>query len=169
MAELTIRKTPGGQQQQQQQLQRQPQGMMQPHRLWRELMRWDPFSELAPMMGQQPGQGVLATFDVKETPEAYVFRADLPGFSEKDLELAAAGNRLTVSGTRRDEREETAGDTYYVAERRFGAFSRTFTLPQGVDLEHINAELKQGVLTVTVPRASAGPAKKISVKAVTKT
>ncbi len=163
MAELAIRKTPGGQQQS---MQRQ-QGMMQPLRALRDLMRLDPFSELAPMMGLQSGQGVFAAFDVKETPAAYVFRADLPGFTEKDLDIAASGDRMTISGTRRDEREEK-NDTYYVAERRFGTFNRTFTLPQGVDLEQINAELKQGVLTVTVPRASAGPAKKISVKAVTK-
>jgi len=174
MAELSIRKTNGhGQQPQQQQRQQQPMqpqmtpmGYPHPLRLMRELMRWDPFSEMAPMMGAPMQQGVLAAFDIKETADAVIFKADLPGFTEKDLELNVMGNRLTVSGTRRDEREEK-GDTYYVAERRQGRFSRSFTLPQGVDLDKVAADLKQGVLTITVPRASAGQAKKIAVKAST--
>ena len=81
MAQLSIRKTNGGGQQQQ-----QAQGIQQqrPLRVLRDLMNWDPFSELSPMFGVQPGEGVLASFDVKETPNAYIFKADLPGFSEKD-------------------------------------------------------------------------------------
>lgn len=158
MAQLAIRKTNGGQQQQAQGIAQQ-----RPVNMLRDLMNWDPFSELSPMFGAQPIEGVLASFDVKETPNAYIFKADLPGFTEKDLDLATAGNRLTISGTRKDEREDK-GDTYYVCERRYGNFSRTFTLPQGVDLEHVNAEMKQGVLTVTVPRVAAAPAKKIQVK-----
>ena len=173
MAELSIRKTTGngnGQHPQRHEAQSQPMMApppMHPLRMMRELMRWDPFSELAPMMGQlRMPQGVIAAFDVKETPDALVFKADLPGFSEKDLEITAAGQRLTISGTRQDEREEK-GDTFYVAERRHGRFSRSFTLPQGVDVDKVAAELKQGVLTITVPRASAGQAKKIAVKATT--
>lgn len=174
MAELTIRKTNGhGQHQQRQQAQPSPMmtpATMHPLRWMRELMKWDPFFEMAPLAGQLTGapmqQGVLGAFDVKETPEALVFKADLPGFTEKDVEITAANQRLTISGTRQDEREEK-GDTYYVMERRQGRFSRSFTLPQGVDLDKVAAELKQGVLTITVPRASAGQAKKIAVKAAT--
>ncbi len=164
MADISIRKSSnGGQQQPQRQPQAQGLQPQNPLRLMRDLMHWDPFSELAPMLGMQSSHGVFAAFDVKETPDAYVFKADLPGFTEKDVEITAAGNRLTIAGVRRDEREEK-GDTYYVAERRHGTFNRSFTLPQGVDVEHVNAELKQGVLTVTVPRVSAQMAKKISVK-----
>lgn len=167
MAQLAIRKTNGGGQvqQQQQQLSRaaQPRSMG----LLRELMNWDPFSELSPMFGVQPGEGVLASFDVKETANAYIFKADLPGFTDKDVDISVAGNRVTISGNRKDEREDK-GDTYYVCERRYGNFSRTFTLPQGVDLEHVNAEMKQGVLTVSVPRVAAAPAKKIQVKSAAK-
>lgn len=156
MAELAIRKTNGGGQ-------RQGATWASPIRHLREMMKWDPFSELAPVLGLQPEQGVLASFDVKETPNAYVFKADLPGFTEKDLDITTSGNQLTISGNRRDEREDK-GDTYYVCERRYGSFSRAFTLPQGVDIEHVNAEVKHGVLTVTVPRVAAPPAKKIPVK-----
>lgn len=154
MAELAIRKTNGGQQRQ---------GEQRPMNLLREMMKWDPFSELAPVLGLQPGEGIVASFDVKETPNAYIFKADIPGFTEKDLDITTAGNRLTISGNRRDEREDK-GDTYYVCERRYGSFSRAFTLPQGIDVEHVNAEVKHGVLTVTVPRVAAPAAKKIQVK-----
>ncbi len=161
MAQLAIRKTNGGQHQQ------PSQGLAQqrPARLLRDLMNWDTFSELSPLFGVQPLEGVLATFDVKETNNAYIFKADLPGFTEKDIDLTAAGDRLTISGNRKDEREDK-GDTYYVCERRYGNFSRSFALPQGVDLDHVNAEMKQGVLTVTVPRVAAAPVKKIQVKSV---
>ena len=171
MADITIRKTNGnGQHPQRQQQQPHPSPPMMmpgvhPLRWMRELMRWDPFSAMAPMLPPMQ-QAMNAAFDVKETPDALVFKADLPGFSEKDLDVTAVGNRLTVSGSRQDEREEK-GDTFYVAERRHGRFSRSFTLPQGVDVDKVAAELKQGVLTITVPRAVAGQAKKIAVKGST--
>lgn len=170
MADITIRKTNGNGQHLERQQQPHPSPPMMmpgghPLRWMRDLMKWDPFSAMAPMaMPMQPG--VIAAFDVKETPAALIFKADLPGFSEKDLDITAVGNRLTISGTRTDEREEK-GDTFYVAERRHGRFTRSFTLPQGVDVDKVTAELKQGVLTVTVPRAVAGQAKKIAVKAAT--
>ena len=133
---------------------------LEPFRLMRDFLRWDPLLDYGP----GAPTAFMPSFDVKETPSAYLFKADVPGFSEKDLDLTTAGNRLTIAGNRRDEREDK-GDTYYVCERRYGHFSRSFTLPQGVDLEHVNAELKQGVLTVTVPRVAAAPAQKIAVKA----
>ena len=152
MAELAIRRGNGG--------------PMQPTpRIpsMRELMKWDPFVDMAPLLGSLPMEGIVASFDVKETPNTFIFKADLPGFVEKDLDISAVGDRLTISGHRRDEREDK-GDTYYLSERRYGSFSRTFTLPDGIDLDHVNAELKQGVLTVTVPRVAPAPAKKIVVK-----
>lgn len=145
---------------------RQAAPAINPMRSLREMMKWDPFSDLAPLLGGFPSmEGINATFDVKETPNAFIFKADLPGFSDKDLDITYVGNKLTISGNRRDEREDK-GDTYYVCERRYGSFSRAFTLPQGVDIEHVNAELKNGVLSVTVPRVAAAPAKKITVKSV---
>ena len=144
MAELAIRKGNGG----------SPQ---------REMRKWDPFGEMAPLFGSQAMEGIVASFDVKETPTTFIFKADVPGFVEKDLDITAVGDRLTISGNRRDEREDK-GDTYYVSERRYGSFSRSFTLPEGIDIDHVNAELKQGVLTVTVPRVAPAPAKKIVVR-----
>lgn len=162
MAELTIRKTNGGSQA------RPSQAITQanPLRYLREMMKWDPFSEMAPLLGHQGGEGIVAHFDVKETPNAFIFKADLPGFVEKDIDITSVGNQLTISGHRKDEREDK-GDTYYVCERRYGSFSRSFTLPQGVDVDHVSADIKHGVLTVNVPRVAAAPAKKIPVKAAT--
>lgn len=161
MAELAIRRGDGGQLRPSTNV-----GQTSPMRYLRELMKWDPFSELTPMAGLQPLEGITATFDVKETPNAFIFKADLPGFVDKDLDITSDGNRLTVSGHRRDEREDK-GDRYYVCERRYGSFSRSFTLPQGIDVDHVNADLKNGVLTITVPRVAAQQAKKIAVKPAT--
>ena len=69
---------------------------------------------------------------MKETKDAYVFRADLPGVKDEDLEISLTGNRLTVSGHREQEKREQS-ETYYATERAYGSFSRTFTLPDGTD------------------------------------
>lgn len=140
-----------------------------PAQYLRELMRMDPFSELMPMTGFSPMmEGWSPFFEVTETPQAFVFRADLPGVTEKDLEISNAHYRLTIAGHRHEEREEQ-GDTWYVAERRQGSFSRAFTLPPEADVDHVNASLEHGVLTVTVPRLpEAKGVKKIAVKVAKK-
>jgi HSP20 family protein len=66
-------------------------------------------------------------FEVKETKEGFVFKADVPGIKEKDLEITMTGNRLTISGKREAEMEERS-DTYYACERSYGSFTRAFTL-----------------------------------------
>src|SRR5512140_2776232 len=88
------------------------------------LLTWDPFEEMRRVMGP-PDTGFVPSFDVKETKEAYEFKADLPGIQENDLELTLTGNRLTVSGKREEERKEEEGQ-YYAYERRYGSFSRSF-------------------------------------------
>jgi HSP20 family protein len=102
-------------------------------------------------------------FEVKETKTGYAFTADLPGVAEKDLDLSRTGNRLTVSGKRESEHEDK-GDNYYVCERSYGSFSRSFTLPEGIDGDHIQASLKNGVLSLIVPKTTEAQTKKISLK-----
>jgi HSP20 family protein len=131
-----------------------------PFRMMRELMRWDPFSEMTPIAGEE---AFAPAFEVKETKEAFVFKADLPGIQEKDLEVKLTQNRLSVSGKREQEKSEK-GDTYYTYERTYGSFARAFTLPEGVDGENIKAELKEGVLTLTLPKRPELQPKKIAVK-----
>jgi HSP20 family protein len=135
----------------------------EPFRFMREMMGWDPFRELTPVLPAAI-PAYAPAFEVKETKDAFVFKADLPGVKEADLEVTVAGNRLTVSGKRESEKEEK-DDTYYAYERSYGSFSRTFTLPDHVDTAHVKAELNSGELTVAVPKMPAAVAKKIPVAA----
>ena len=106
----------------------------------------------------------IPAFDVKETKDAYRFKADVPGIQEKDIEVTVTGNRLTMSGKREAEKEER-NDRYYTYERNYGSFTRSFTLPDGADLERLQATLEHGVLAITVPKKPEVQPKKIAVKA----
>ena len=133
-----------------------------PFRLMRDMLRWDPFREIEAFGGMGDLRSFVPTFDVKEGKDAYVFRADMPGVKEQDLEIALTGNRLTISGQREQENREQ-GDTYYATERSHGSFSRSFTLPEGVDGENVAAELKNGVLEVKVPKKPEVQPRKIAL------
>jgi HSP20 family protein len=100
--------------------------------------------------------------EVKETKEAFVFCADLPGLKEEDVEIAVTGNRISITGTRSEE-ERREDDRYYAYERSYGSFSRAFTLPNSADLENVNAELKNGVLRVTVPKKPEVQPRRIAI------
>ncbi len=89
--------------------------------------------------------------DMVGKPTRYEITAELPGMDEKDIEVKVTDGTLTIRGEKRHEREETK-EGYYLAERRFGAFERAFRLPQGVDAGRIEAVLRNGVLTVTLPK-----------------
>jgi HSP20 family protein len=132
-----------------------------PFRAMRDMMHWDPFREMSPLFTAEKGM-YLPDVDVKETAGAYVFKADVPGMKEKDLEISFTGNRLTMSGKREEERREEKA-TYFASERSYGSFTRTFTLPVGTDVEHAVAEMKDGVLTITVPKVPEVQPKKIPV------
>lgn len=138
---------------------------LDPFRNMRDLLRWDPFAELG---SSWPTERLGATtytpqFDVKETKDAYLFRADLPGVKEQDIEVTLNQNRLVVSGKRESEAEEKS-ETYYHCERSYGSFMRSFSLPAGVDADHCQAELKHGVLTINVPKTGELAAKKIAIR-----
>jgi len=81
-------------------------------------------------------------------------RAELPGVSPEDMNISLQNNVLTISGERKAEQEEERGG-YYIRERRYGSFSRSFTLPQGTDESKVRARFDQGVLEVTVEGAGA--------------
>jgi HSP20 family protein len=133
----------------------------EPGRLLRSLMQWDPFLEMAPMAIQERPD-FFPTFDVKETKTQYVFVADMPGLKASDLDVSLSGNRLTIGGKRESEREDK-GETYYTCERTYGSFQRLFTLPEGANANAVNAELKDGVLTVTIGKLPEVQAKKIAI------
>ncbi len=141
----------------------EPSRHFDPLELMRDIMRWDPFRELGALARREPLE-FLPTFEVKETRDAYVFKADLPGVREQDLEISLTGARLMVSG-KRDEEKKEEDERYYAYERSYGSFTRSFTLPAGVDADHAEAELKNGVLTVSIPKKPEVKAKKIELKA----
>jgi HSP20 family protein len=128
-------------------------------------VRWDPFREMTPFW---PGEDRVARFtpdfEVRETKEGFVFRADIPGVREQDLDITMTGNRLTISGNREAETPEQS-DTYYARERAYGSFTRAFTLPDGTDGgDQIQAHLKEGVLTLLLPKKPELKPRRIEVK-----
>ncbi len=136
---------------------------LDPFRMLRDWLRWDPFRAIEPASARAPAS-YMPSFEVRETDDAYLFRADLPGVAPADLDVSLTGSRLTISG-KRDEEKEIKEETIYVYERAFGTFTRTFTLPEGIDAEHIKSELTNGVLTVVIPKTAATKPKKIEVAA----
>jgi HSP20 family protein len=108
----------------------------------------------------------MPAVDVTETERAFKVAAELPGMDEKNIEVKVANGMLTIKGEKQEEKEEEKQD-YYVRERSFGSFERTFKVPDGVDLDKVDASFKKGVLTVTLPKtAEAQKAeKKITVRA----
>ena len=89
--------------------------------------------------------------DIMEKEGNLVLRAELPGLTEKQIELKLEGNTLTLRGERKMEDEDNKG-TFHRVESFYGTFTRSFRLPDTVDAEKINAEYKNGVLTVTIPQ-----------------
>ncbi|HEY6559558.1 MAG TPA: HSP20 family small heat-shock protein [Polyangiaceae bacterium] len=134
----------------------------EPFRMLRELMRWDPFAEMTPAFSGE-GAAFAPAFDVKESKDAFIFKADLPGIKESDIDVKLTQNRLSIAGKREAEKSDK-GETYYSYERSYGSFTRTFTLPDGVDTDNIKAVLKDGVLTLELPKKPEHQPKTIAVK-----
>jgi HSP20 family protein len=132
-----------------------------PFEVMQQMLRWDPFRELA--MPTLSGPAFNPAFEVKETKDSFVFTADLPGVKEEELDVSIAANRVTVSGQRTAEKREE-NDSWFTCERAYGAFSRTFSLPEGADVDHAEAELKNGVLTVVVPKKQEARPRRLSLK-----
>jgi HSP20 family protein len=104
--------------------------------------------------------------DVTEDADAYKLTAELPGMAEGDIEVALTDDTLTLKGEKKEEKEKKEKN-YYLSERSYGAFRRSFALPDGVDRDKIGAEFAKGVLTVTLPKVAGVKTepKKIEVKA----
>jgi HSP20 family protein len=128
-----------------------------PFHMARELLSWDPF------FGGRPATAFAPAFEVKETTEAFVLKADLPGVAEADLDIAVHNNVLSVSGSRSAE-ERKEGESYALYERQFGSFSRSFSLPDMADGERVEAKLEAGVLTLTIAKKAEAKPRKIALK-----
>jgi HSP20 family protein len=129
------------------------------------LVKWDPVRELNTFgdmnrlfdsfFGTQGQDGIsrrwVPAMDLVEVNDALVLKADLPGLRREDVNIEVNDGTLTISGERKDEHEEKA-DGYYRVERSFGGFSRTLTLPKGIEAEGITADFADGVLEVRIPK-----------------
>jgi len=101
--------------------------------------------------------------DVSEDPDNFYVRAELPGMRKDEIDLEVENNVLSIRGERRFEKKQD-GENYHFVERSYGSFYRSFTLPKNVDGEHIGAEYKDGVLSVTIPKLEEVKPKKVEIK-----
>jgi HSP20 family protein len=128
----------------------------------RALMRWDPFAEAWPSSSSGREVAFAPAFEVKETKEAFVIKADMPGVAEAELDIKLTEDRLVVSGKRQAEKVSET-DTYHTYERAFGSFTRSFVLPDTINSDAVRAELKDGVLTLTLPKRPERQPKKVEI------
>ncbi|MBI1874804.1 MAG: Hsp20/alpha crystallin family protein [Acidobacteria bacterium] len=121
--------------------------------------RWDPLQNLLALnerlheLVHAEGRGWIPPVDLYELEEAYVLTAELPGLAREQIRIEIADSRLVLSGER--PQPSVSCEQYHNVERGFGPFSRSFDLPQPVDVDRIEARFQDGVLTVTVPKSPA--------------
>jgi HSP20 family protein len=125
----------------------------------RDLRAWQ---ERLERLATQHGTAWAPPIDVYETEDRYVVTAEVPGVSREDIDLAVHDNRLTIRGTRRGDLSEKATQHFHQVERGHGTFERTFQFADPVLTEQISADLRDGVLTVMLPKA-ASPRQRIQV------
>ena len=144
------------------------------------IVRWEPLRELNTLQSEMnrlfnsvfdaPGNtgngGTLRRWmpamDLLESGDHFVLRADLPGLSEEDVKIELEDSTLTISGERKAE-HESEGEGYYRVERATGSFSRSLTLPKGVDPEAVSARFDRGVLEVRIPKPAERKPRRISI------
>ncbi|KAK3213195.1 hypothetical protein Dsin_017901 [Dipteronia sinensis] len=129
---------------------------------------WDPFKDfhfrsISSDFPQETSVFVNTRVDWKETPEAHVFKADLPGLKKEEVKVEVEDDRVPLISGERNMEKEDKNDTWHRVERSSGKFSRRFRLPENVKMDQIKALMENGVLTVTVPKQEA---KKPDVKAI---
>ncbi|KAL8247751.1 hypothetical protein R6Q59_008967 [Mikania micrantha] len=133
---------------------------------------WDPFEGFPfnnfhslsdQVRSSETSSFVNANIDWKETPDAHVFKADVPGLKKEEVKVEVEDDRvLQISGERNKESEDK-GDTWHRVERSSGKFVRRFRLPENAKVKEVKAAMENGVLTVTVPKVEV---KKPDVKSI---
>jgi HSP20 family protein len=101
--------------------------------------------------------------DIREREDAYLVEIELPGLTKDDVKITMENNILTIQGEKKHEKEERRGD-YHRSERVYGSFQRSFTLPSSVKNDKIEAQYKNGILTVSLPKVEEAKPKAIEVK-----
>ena len=128
--------------------------------------RWDPIRDLLAIQQRldryAPGPtGWTPAVDILETTDQYIVIAEVPGMTRDELDIRVHEGRLTIAGDRRERTPQC--EQYHRVERGHGGFSRTFHLPVAVDGDRVTADLRNGVLTVTCPKAADGASRRIQV------
>ena len=143
------------------------------------IVRWEPLRELGTLQNEMNrlfntvfdtpvtgGNGGMRRWvpamDLAETKDHFVLRADLPGLGEDDVKIELEDNTLTISGERKSEHEDK-GEGFYRVERAFGSFSRSLTLPQGIDPDSVAASFDRGVLEVRIPKPEQRKPRRIEI------
>ena len=144
------------------------------------IVRWEPLRELSSLQNEMnrlfntvfdapatPGNGGtmrrwVPAMDLLETADHFVLRADLPGMTQEDVKIELEDSTLTVSGERKSEHEDKQ-EGYYRVERAFGSFSRSLTLPKGIDADAVTANFENGVLEIRVPKPEERKPRRISI------
>jgi HSP20 family protein len=144
------------------------------------LVRWDPAREIDTLQGEMNrlfssffetprsgGNGAtsrrwIPAMDLVETEDHFVLKADLPGLTESDVNIEVESNVLTIAGERRTE-HEAKKDGYYRLERSMGSFSRSLTLPEGIDAEAVTASFDNGVLEVRIPKPAEAKPRRVQI------
>ena len=143
------------------------------------IVRWDPFRDVVTLQDRvnrlfgdslsrlNPEEGTWGAWappvEIFEKEDTLVLRAELPGMTQKEIELQVENGLLTLRGEKRREKE-LKDEHMHRSERYYGTFARTFTLPTTVDVEKIRASYKDGVLEVVLPKAEAARTKRIEIK-----
>jgi HSP20 family protein len=145
------------------------------------IARLEPFRGLATLQDQfnrlfnesfrnHPEESALTTWapavDIYETPNELVVKADLPDVNEKEIDVRVENNLLTIRGERKFEKS-VSEENFLRVERTYGAFSRSFSLPNTVNAEAIGAQYKNGVLTVTLPKREESKPRQVKVTVTT--
>ena len=134
-------------------------------RLRREMDRlWDEFFGPGRRAFRPLGAEWAPAVDVSETADQVVIKAEVPGVEAKDIDISLSGDVLTIKGEKKSEREEKK-ENYHLVERSYGSFTRSLRMPAAVEADKIEANYKQGVLTVTCPKKEEAKPKAIEIKA----
>ena len=123
--------------------------------LARDLFGWDPFNE------SRGAATFVPSFEVKETADQFIVKADLPGVKEENVDVSLHNGVLSITGSRSAE-ERKENESFYLYERQFGSFSRSFALPDTADADKVEARLDGGVLTLTIGKKVQAKPRKIA-------
>lgn len=144
------------------------------------MIRWEPFPELMSLRQAMDrlfedsfirpsrlvsllGETLTPAIDMYQTPSEVVVKANLPGVKPEEVDIHITGDTLTIKGERKTE-EEIKRENYLYQEHRYGAFSRSVSLPAGLNTDKAQASLENGILTLTIPKAEEAKPKVIKVK-----